>query len=330
MKNVLVKILINTALGFVLIFIWSRFINLEEVFKTLKTADLKFIFLFFFLFFISGTLRAFRFKLLLSRYQLPWKDLTMLHFLSQFLSFMIPIRAGEITKSVYLTSQYNLPLAKTVVWVFIDRFLDLFVVLFFIATLLFFIPNGLPEQVTKGIFIALLIMFIVMIFLVKSQTVLKKIATFLSKFLIVDSIKSRFISLSHSIIEGGEILQHSPKTLFSVAGLSFLVVFLDSLIWFFIYQAFGYPLHILQSILANSMTALGYLIPAAPGYVGSTEAGALAVFGGVLGIEANLVSAAAVFFHILTILAVMIFGVGSLYFLKFDLKMVWKKIRKNE
>ena len=59
----------------------------------------------------------------------------MLNLLCQFLSFMIPVRAGEITKSAYLTSQFDLPLGKSLIWVFVDRFFDFWVILFLIAAL---------------------------------------------------------------------------------------------------------------------------------------------------------------------------------------------------
>lgn len=328
MRKILPKLLINTALGLVLVFIWSRFINLNEIITLLKGVKLYFIFIFFIFFVFSGVLRALRFKLLLSNFKIPLKDLIMLHYLSQFLSFMIPIRAGELTKGVYLTSQYKLPFAKTIIWVFVDRFLDLIAVLLFISILFLTIPTSLGEQFTKTAFLLLAASLILVIFLVKNQNLLKKLTVFLSKFLVFRPIKERFISLTYTVIEGAEVLQKPKKTLFGIGVLTILATLSDSLIWFFVYLSFEYDLGILKTILGNSLTALGYLLPAAPGFVGSTEAGALAVFSGVLGIEANLVSAAAVFFHLFTIFTVMILGVGSLYFLKFDLGMVWKKIRR--
>ena len=141
-KSLLIKIGINSLLGLVLIFIWSRFVNLADVFKILAKADLKLAFIFFITFSLAGIFRGIRLKILLHRHKIPLKDAVMIHYLSQFVSFMIPIRAGELTKSVYLTSQFNLPLGKTVTWVFIDRALDLLMVLIFIAVLLPFIPTN--------------------------------------------------------------------------------------------------------------------------------------------------------------------------------------------
>jgi len=68
----------------------------------------------------------------------------------------------------------------------------------------------------------------------------------------------------------------------------------------------------------------------APGYVGSAEVSGLAVFGGVLGLESNLASAATVLMHIITTVCLLVFGITSLYLLKFDLGQVWRKVRKGD
>ena len=68
-----------------------------------------------------------------------------LTFLSQLLSFTIPVRAGEIAKGVYLSTEYNLHFGKAIIWVFLDRFLDFWAVLGLSLILLLVIPTNLPQ-----------------------------------------------------------------------------------------------------------------------------------------------------------------------------------------
>ena len=326
-KSLLIKIGINSLLGLVLIFIWSRFVNLADVFKILAKADLKLAFIFFITFSLAGIFRGIRLKILLHRHKIPLKDAVMIHYLSQFVSFMIPIRAGELTKSVYLTSQFNLPLGKTVTWVFIDRALDLLMVLIFIAVLLPFIPTNLPEDFIKLILLVLLIIISMFVLAVTNDKLFKKLTIFLSNFLIISSIKSRFCTLTHTIIEGFDILRRSPKVLIILTVLTFFGSLFDSLSWLIAFMIVGANLNLSKFMLADALIAFSFLVPAAPGYVGSAEAAGLVVFSGVLKMNPNLSSAGTLMFHILTVVTLLILGLASLYFLKFDLGLVWRKIR---
>lgn len=326
MKKILLKITFNSALGLILVFIWSRFVSFAEILKVLKTVDLRFALLFFALFALSGGVRALRFKLLLDKYHLPFKDVLMLTYLGQFLSFLIPVRVGEMSKSVYLTSQFDLPLGKTITWVFVDRFMDFLGVLLFIAIFLLFIPTALPVNTQLGAFGLLFFFNLFFIFALKSENWIKKIMVFLSNFLVFSNIKKWFVAFTHNIIEGFEVLRREPKEIFVLLTLTFLALLSDSLAWLFVFKSLSVNLGVAKSILGNALIALTFLIPSAPGYVGSAESFGLVVFGGILGMEANATSAALVLFHILTLLMMLVLGVGSLYFLKFDLRLVWKKI----
>lgn len=330
LKNKLfLRILLNSLLGLVLVVIWSRFIDLSQVWQILKTVDFRFMVTFFGLIFMAGVLRSLRFKLLLKDYKLPLKELLMLNFLSQFLSFMIPVRLGEITKGVYLNSTFDLPLGKTLVWVFIDRFLDFWVVLFLASTLFLIVPTNLPADI-RGLVLLLLVIFTLFsILMVTSQNSFKKIVTFLSNFLIVGNIKRWFVSFTHTIIDGFEILRQSPAHLITLLALTITATLAEGLIWFFIFLSLGVQFGFSKAVMGNVLNALTFLAPAAPGYVGSVEAASLAIFSGVLGLDANLSSAASILFHILTLIALPVFGVTSLYFLKFDLNLVWKKLRRE-
>lgn len=287
-KN-LIRIGINSFLGIVLIFVWSRFVDLGQIVKILQTVNPIFVASFVFFFGLAGVLRGIRLKFLLNKYHLPTKDVIMLTYLAQFLSFMIPLRIGEISKGVYLHSQFDISLKKAVFWVFFDRFLDFLTIIFSIAVLAQFIPTILPAKflpILLAILVGCIVAFIVTNFIVKQG----------------------FLKLLGLLIYTGFILV------------------VDGMIWWSAFAALGTNLGVFKSMLGNGLSALTFLIPSAPGYVGSAEASGLAVFGGVLGMEANLASAATVLMHIIVTVCLLMFGLVSLYLLKFDLKHVWKKI----
>lgn len=329
MNKLFLRILANTFLGAILVLIWTRFVNIEEIFRILQRVEIRFALLFFAFFIISGLLRALRLKLLLGKFKLPFKDVLMLNLLCQFLSFMIPIRAGEIAKSAYLTSQFDLPLGKSLIWVFVDRFFDFWAVLLVIAVLLPFMVTGLPESSVKIIPVLFLGLTVVFVLAVVSESFFKSVTNRLARYLVFDKFRNIFIRITHTVVEGVGVLRRPAKETGVLLGLTLLATLSDAAIWMTVFMSLGVNIGAAKALLGTALTALTFLVPAAPGYVGSAEAAGLAVFSGALGVEPNLASAVVVFFHILTVLVILVGGIASLYLLKFDLNLVWKKLRRD-
>ena len=144
-KN-LIRLLINTLLGFALIYFWLQFVDVKKIVEQLSRVNIFAVLPFILIMVFSNVLRAIRLKILLSEYNIPTLDMVFLNGLSQFLSFTIPLRVGEITKGVYLSTQYTLPFKKTIIWVLLDRFYDFWMVLFLSLALLLFLPTSLPAN----------------------------------------------------------------------------------------------------------------------------------------------------------------------------------------
>lgn len=325
-NNPILKVVVNSLIGLGLVFVWSRFVDLGQILAILKTVNPKFFGLFVFIFLASASLRALRLTWLLPSYRLAWKNMFMLTLLSQFLSFLIPLRVGEISKSVYLHTQYDILLGKSVVWIFIDRFLDFWVLLLFINTLFFLVPTTIPANLLKVSFISFLGFSLLGLFLAKQPKTAMDLAKFLSHFVIIDSIKRYFITFVTTIIEGFAILQISLARLVGITLITILAAVLDGAVWWVVFKSLSVDLNFPKAILGNSLAAMTFLIPAAPGYVGSAEASGLAIFSGIFGIEPNIASAATVLSHMLFLVTLPIVGIASVYGLKFDLSLVWRKI----
>ena len=154
----------------------------------------------------------------------------------------------------------------------------------------------------------------------------RKIVSFLSKLLIVNIIKLYFERISNFLLDSLSILKRKPQELLLIFGVTLLAFGSDASIWYFTFLALDSSQNFLTLYLAQLLSALTYLIPAAPGYVGSAEASGLLIFSGVFGIDANLSSAMIVLFHVLTLIWIITFGVISVYFLKIDLGSILKRI----
>lgn len=242
---------------------------------------------------------------------------------------MIPLRAGEITKSVYLSNQFEVPFGKTLTWIFIDRFMDFLTYIAVVIAFTTFVATNLPVDFFKLFSVLFVVLLVFLILAVKKSHHLKRLMEHISIIFIFKSLKQKFVSFSVTIIEGFEVLDRHPKELALFIFLSFLAAVSDGFLILVVFRQFMPELSLSQGILGNALNAFTYLIPSAPGYIGSAEVAGLAVFSGVLGINADIASAGTVFAHILTIIVLAVLGTASLYFLKFDLNSVWKKLKRE-
>lgn len=326
-RSNLIKILINSLIGAVLIFVWFKLVNLAEIGQVIEQVRGEYLILFFVFFVVSTILRSYRLKILLKEYRLGLVDLTKLTFISQFLSFFIPIRAGEIAKSVYLHTQRDIPLAKIIIWILLDRFLDFWSVLLLLCLIFPLVQVNLPTSVFLIILFGFTSSTLIAAGILISPIRTQKLLAPVEYSLIHSKLKNFYRETLSKIIEGFLIFRKNIFDLPKLILLSVLALISDAAIWLIIFYALGLNISSLTTLFGSLISMLTFLIPSAPGYVGSAEGSGLLVFGAILGLDRNLASAAVLINHILTILALPAFGIACLYWLKFDLKLVWRKLR---
>ncbi len=325
------KIIFNTILGLVLIFIWSRFVDIGQIFTTISRVNLVYLGPIFFFMILSPVLRAIRLKVFLSEImKIKLLDLIYLNGAAMMLNFFIPIRAGEIVKGIYLNTNYKLPLRKSVVWIFIDRCVDFLAVLFLTTLLFFIVPTALGIKFITILTLILLIALFLTYFTVFRVDFARKLFNILKYILIFNHIKIYFDKFSTFILESFSILDRHPKDLILITGITILAYAADAAIWYFTFIALGANQNFFKMYLGQLLSALTYLIPAAPGYVGSAEASGLLILSGVFGIPPNLASAMVVLFHILSAVFVLIFGLISVYSLKIKVGSLLKRVLNRE
>lgn len=328
-KN-LVKIALNTIIGAILVIIWLQFVDLGEIFANLTKVNVVLLTPVFIFLLLSPAIRALRLKIFLAPIKkLSLKDLIFLNGAATMLNFLIPLRGGEIAKGFYLHQVYHLPLSKSLIWIFLDRFIDFLAVLILATGLFFLIPTSLPFSfITIIIFIIFIIVILIYLMVYKSYFA-KKIFLFLKHLLIVNIIKIYFYRIINHLLESLAILKRKPLDLIYLLFLTILAYAADGAIWYFTFLAIGSSEDYLKMYLGQLLSALTYLIPAAPGYVGSAEASGLLILSGVLGIEANLASSMIVLFHILSAVFLLVFGLVAIYFLKINLSLILKQVLRR-
>lgn len=328
MVKTLIRILINTAIGIVLIYFWLKLVNIDEVLHALESFNPLLLIPAASVMFLASLLKAVRFKiLLLKAVDIPVLRIINLTFLSQLLSFTIPIRLGELTKGVYLSTEYKLHFGKAVVWVFLDRFLDFWAVLGLSLLLLLIVPTTLPSAVAVTLFLGAGAASVLVVLIVLKPAYFHHLAKVFSHLLVISALKEKFLKLAFFMIDCFSLLSGSAKRNFVILLLTVTATFLEGLSWYIVLSAFIPDLSVLKVWLGSMLNALTFIIPAAPGYVGSAEAAGLAVFSFGLGLNEVLVSASTIIIHAISLVFILTVGIIGLYGLKFDLGLVWTKLR---
>ncbi len=327
----MLKIIFNAFLGIVLIFIWSRFVDLGSIIQTLSQVNIINLVPVFLFMFLSPVIRAVRLQIFLSEIKkISLKDLIFLNGVAQMLNFFIPIRAGEIAKGVYLNTNYKLDLGKSVIWIFLDRFVDFLAVLLLASILFFLVPTALNITFIMIIIVILSFGLALTYLAVFKGEIFRKVAKFLSMLLIEKHIKLYFDRVSNFVLDSFKVLNRHPKDLALMTLITFLAYAADAAVWYFTFLALDQSQDFFKMYLGQLLSALTYLIPAAPGYIGSAEASGLLILSGIFKIEANLASAMIVLFHINSAIFVIIFGLISIFSLKIDLGVILRKALKGQ
>lgn len=342
-KNI-IRITVNTIIGVVLILIWLQFVDLSAIFSLLPHAKLGIALLFVVFLVVSTILRSIRLKIMLKKYPFPLHDLVALNFLGHFLSFLVPLKLGEVAKSTYMVTtiishdrktknngvlSVGEVVSKSIVWIFIDRFLDFWVYLGLLALFLIIVSPRIPILVFQAIMALFLAFSLAALLMIWSFEWSRKLLRLISRLLIIPRFRTLFLKTTYSIADGFLVLHRPILELFWLIFLSLLAVVSDSVMLYSVLISLSVPMRFSQAILANTFWAMASLIPSAPGNIGSTEASGAVILGVALGIEGSLASAATILFHILTLISLPIFGIISLYFLKFNLASVWQRLREN-
>ncbi len=311
----------QTLFGLILLFVWSRFIDLGGLLEYFQAIKVQFL-LVALVFAFSGTfLRVFRWKILLRPIkEVPFIQLLLISFAGSFINFLVPIRIGEFSKAYFLKKRYNLPIARLIPSILVDRGLDFFtLVSFFIILPTVFL--SLPDDRIVSTWWALIFLAIpagVFYILVWRQRVGLVFIDFFKKFLPV-ALGERLKRVATNFLEGFLVLKRKPILLATLIAFSIVALLVDATFFYFLFLAFGFKSAILPIILATILMTLSFIIPSAPGFIGTTEVAGSLVFSVILGIETNFAASVTVFYHLLTAAMLLIVGAIALEILQFNI-----------
>jgi len=300
--------------------VWLHLIDWQEFLQYFQKFDLT-VMLFFSIFYVFAYfLRALRWKIILNPiYKMNIGESFAIFMSGLLVNYIIPIRAGEVAKSVILKTRNHLKISQTLPTVFIDKITDLFPILL----IMLLIPL-VSIKLNFTLYFIILLLFIILLFFVWflyfAINHQKKAFKFLHLFLKIIPFKYRakLEVFFANFVDGMGILNRRWKAITLIYLLTFWAVISEALYIFMVFKAFGAEISYLKILFGYTLMNLTYILPTPPAQIGSNQFMWVLIFGFALGINENLTAAAVTFSHLLT--SIWIFGIGAISLLALKIK----------
>jgi uncharacterized protein (TIRG00374 family) len=274
----------QTLLGLVLLAAWLYLVDLREIGRTLSQARWHLILLAAAIGLCSGFVRA--------------------------------MRTGEIARSILLKQRHRVPIAASLPTIAVDRSLDLMAVLILgaLGALSGIQLGGRLSTVllAGGIFFLAFVAFLV--FAILAGDWLLALAARLIKGRLRVSLQERILGILQGFLAGFATVGRRPRMLIPMLSLSLLTAIMDSGLFYLLIASLGAFISPAIVLTGYALFALTFLVPGAPGYVGSMEAFGSLVFG-ALGVGIELAASSVVLYHALNAVMLGVLGGTAMWVL---------------
>ena len=272
----------QTLLGAGLLAAWLWVVDLRAVGQTLGQARWGYILLAAGVSIVSTWIRAARWRAILRPVALvPRLDVWLISLASSLISFLIPLRTGELARALFLKQRHKLPISATLPTVAVDRSFDLLAVLVIGAVGALSglrVAGVMSTALALGAALFAAFAGFVVLAIFSQERVLALADRFLPRSL-GDPLRHRLLGILHGLLEGFTAIGRTPKALIGLIGLSFVANLIDAGVLLILFLGLGTVVSPLVVMTGFALFSITFLIPSAPGYVGSMEAFGSLIFG---------------------------------------------------
>lgn len=313
-KNIVIGILISG----VFVYLAFRGIDFSELAASFQSANYSYMIPVVLAVLVSHYLRCFRWGVILDRLvHFNQKKLFVIGSIGFMAVGMLPARLGEFARPYLVKQSSGTRMTATMATIVVERIFDMLslMLLMFIVLLKISLPPIITRTGLTALAVTLVLFVVLLVLSVKREFSQKTIERLLRR--LPTRLATLLERLVHSFLEGLQILPDIKKTV-TVGVLSLVIWLVLALSNYLLFFSFGFKLSIVNAFAILVIVALGVMIPAAPGFVGTFH------FACVLGLTTFGVAKSealsfAIVIHFLQMLPVMTLGLIFLPFQKISL-----------
>jgi uncharacterized protein (TIRG00374 family) len=267
MKKLVIGILISA--GF--IYLSLRGVEIEEAWSSLKGVRYGFLFPAALIFCLVQVFRSIRWGVLLSPIEeIDQKTLFPITCIGYMAIIVAPARMGEIVRPYLVNIKRSVPMGSGIATVFIERVIDILMLLAFLFLVLLQIP--LPYWLVRGgnVLLAIILsaLTLIVILIIRPEVVAKILFLLTSR--LPQRISARIERFILNLINGFMVISDMKK-LFQVFSLSFMIWIFSALAVYMLFSFYNLHLGITEAFTVMVITTLGIGIPSAPGFLGNFQ-----------------------------------------------------------
>jgi uncharacterized protein (TIRG00374 family) len=319
LKKPATKVALGLLVGVGLLFLVAKIVDIPDTIKILKQnlatpLGITCALLSGVAFLLAYGIRGVRWKLFLNPIgKVSTLKVIQLFLVGIFLNFLLPIRGGEVAKSLMLKRIANIPISQSLPTVAMDKALDLMPALFIMAIVPFLgLQMDIKLWLVLGMVGSLLISLISFVILAAwkrtaAVALLQKITSMLPK-----SIGKRIEGFATGFVDSLLAGASQPRIFIPAMLLTILAVIFDGLFAMLAFWTVGVSISFGTAIFGYTVYNMFYILPTPPGQVGSNEAIGLLIFYGLLHLNARGVAAMFIFSHPWAAILMCASGMGSL------------------
>lgn len=252
--------------------------------------------------------RAARWRWLLAPLaHVPVLDAFWINAASGFLNYVVPIRAGEAARMVWLSRRHRVAPGTALGCLVIDHTFDLCGVILVLATGALLSATAAARTPALPTLLLALGGAVAMLALVAGSAGL---GPCLARSRLVPARFSCRVTEHALAFRAATELARTPGRLALFAATSALAVLFDGLAFAMVLRSLGLAVSMVSAVVAQVTLLYAYALPSAPGYLGSLEAAGTFILSHGLGVGAGSAAGAVLVWHAAG--AAVVLGVGAL------------------
>lgn len=310
------KTLIACAVGALLLLLALSGIDAAELRRSITSAAPAWLLLALGVYLSAYLVRSLRWRMILR----PVQEVTVgesffMMMAGYFLNYVIPVRAGEVAKSLFLKKLRGTPIATSLPTVFVDKLFELLSVVLVVALVPVLAVEFTPTlavlvTVVITVFLAAVAL---LIFAFRNEQATARLLALLFAWL-PRKAHERLRDWLGLFVKGMGVARENVRALPALIVLTAVAVLLDATYFSLMFRAFSVDVAFPKVLFGYTLLSLSYILPTPPAQIGYNELVIGLIFGGGLAgaeIGRSEIMAVVVVAHALTGLLITAVGFWS-------------------
>jgi uncharacterized protein (TIRG00374 family) len=298
-RSVALRTALGLGAGAVLIVTFLRLVSVRAVYQRLAHLSIGFALLCGVVFLAAYVVRATRWRSLLRPCDVSVRRAAAIYQVATFLNWLLPIRGGELAKSLLLRHSNGIPVSRSLATVSMDKTMDLLPAVGLLA-LLPLVRLRLTRPLWMLLISELAVVALATAVLALAAWRRDRALAVLTRPLatvLPGAARQRIEPFIVMFVDTLLALVRQPRLMVIAAAYTAVAVALDALFCLLAFRAVGVTVALPVVLYGYTFYNLAFILPTPPGQIGSNELIGLLVFSGLFGVDRSGVGAMFLFSH---------------------------------